>query len=78
MSDASTLKVAVFLSGGGRTLANLIRHRDEHGLPIDFRLVIASRDGLGGIKIAEDAGIETCVVRKNDFESRRSLSRSHV
>ncbi|MAP10134.1 MAG: phosphoribosylglycinamide formyltransferase [Rhodopirellula sp.] len=69
MSNASTLKVAVFLSGGGRTLANLIRHRDEHGLPIDFRLVIASRDGLGGIKIAEDAGIETCVVRKPDFES---------
>ncbi|EMI29184.1 phosphoribosylglycinamide formyltransferase [Rhodopirellula europaea] len=69
MSNASTLKVAVFLSGGGRTLANLIRHRDEHGLPIDFRLVIASRDGLGGIKIAEDAGIETRVVRKSDFES---------
>ncbi|MCC9644834.1 phosphoribosylglycinamide formyltransferase [Rhodopirellula sp. JC740] len=72
MTDSHAMKAAVFLSGGGRTLANLIRHRDEHELPIDFRLVIASREGLGGIKIAQDAGIPTQVVRKSDHSTDES------
>lgn len=56
--------VAVFLSGGGRTLANLIHHVGQHGLPIDIRLVISSSDKVRGVDIASDAGIETLVVRK--------------
>ena len=56
---------AVFISGGGRTLANLIRHRDDHGLPIDIRLVISSREDAGGVDIARDAGIPTMAVRKS-------------
>ncbi len=58
--------VAVFLSGGGRTLANMIQHRDEQGLPIEIRLVISSRAKVRGLQIARDDGIETLVVRKRD------------
>ncbi|KAA5544299.1 phosphoribosylglycinamide formyltransferase [Roseiconus nitratireducens] len=61
------LPIAVFLSGGGRTLENLLRHRDEHGLPIDVRLVISSRKGVRGLEIARNDGIPTRVVRKTDF-----------
>jgi phosphoribosylglycinamide formyltransferase-1 len=61
------LPIAVFLSGSGRTLANLIRHRDEQGLPIDIRLVIGSRSNLRGLEIAEQDGIETRIVRQKDF-----------
>ena len=60
------LPAAVFLSGGGRTLENLIRHRDEHDLPIDFRLVISSKANVRGLQVARDAGIETRVVLPKD------------
>ena len=66
MTD-SPLRVAVFLSGGGRTLANLIEHQHQHGLPIEFPLVISSRSDVKGVDIARDAGIDTRVVRKRDF-----------
>ena len=59
------LPIAVFLSGGGRTLANLIEHRDHHGLPVDIRLVISSSAKARGVQIAKGAGIETLVVLKS-------------
>jgi phosphoribosylglycinamide formyltransferase-1 len=67
MQDDSKLPIAVFISGGGRSLANLIRHRDERELPIDIRLVISSRPSARGVQIAREAGIETRIVRKSDF-----------
>ncbi|TWT97480.1 phosphoribosylglycinamide formyltransferase [Neorhodopirellula pilleata] len=77
MSDAdspSRLPIAVFLSGSGRTLANLIQHRDEHGLPIDIRLVIGSRSGLRGIEIAEQHHIPTMEIRQNEFPEPEAYS----
>lgn len=62
----SRLPIAVFLSGSGRTLANLIEHRDSGSLPIDIRLVISSSAKVKGVSIAREAGIETLVVRKTD------------
>ncbi|HBJ37124.1 MAG TPA: phosphoribosylglycinamide formyltransferase [Planctomycetaceae bacterium] len=61
------LNIAVFLSGGGRTLKNLILHRDQHQLPIDIRLVISSSAKVAGVQVGRDAGIETIVVRQSDF-----------
>ena len=66
----SSLPIAVFLSGGGRTLSNLLVQRDERDLPIDIRLVISSSSKVRGVEIAKNAGIETIVVRKtNDAEA---------
>ena len=59
------LQLGVFLSGGGRTLANLIEHRDSHGLPIEIKHVLASRGDAGGLTIARRAGIATTVVIKS-------------
>ncbi|MFG0254940.1 MAG: phosphoribosylglycinamide formyltransferase [Rhodopirellula sp. JB053] len=67
MPGKTPLPIAVFLSGSGRTLANLILHRDKHNLPIDIRLVISSRRDVRGVDIARDAGIETMVIRERDF-----------
>jgi phosphoribosylglycinamide formyltransferase-1 len=67
MVDRSKLAIAVFISGGGRSLANLIEHRDHHGLPIDIRLVISSSSSVRGVEIAKAAGIDTRVVRKADY-----------
>lgn len=64
---SSPLPIAVFLSGSGRTLANLLHHRDHRGLPIDIRLVISSRSKVAGLQIARDAGLEAAVIRKSDY-----------
>lgn len=61
------LPIAVFLSGSGRTLANLIHYREQKQLPIDIRLVIGSRDQLRGIEIADADGIPTKVIKKRDY-----------
>tara|TARA_A100001391_G_scaffold137538_1_gene96076 strand:+ start:2090 stop:2704 length:615 start_codon:yes stop_codon:yes gene_type:complete len=77
MSDSNgsdKLPIAVFLSGSGRTLANLIEHRDRHDLPIDIRLVISSRSDVRGVQIAREAGIETLVIRQRDYPDANGYS----
>jgi len=66
------LQVAVFLSGGGRTLKNLIFHRDHHQLPINIRLVISSSAKVAGVEVGRQAGIETIVVRQFDHADPES------
>ena len=66
------LPVAVFLSGGGRTLSNLIEYRDREALPIEIRLVISSSAKVGGVSIAREAGIETRVILKSDYPDPNS------
>ncbi|MEX0876864.1 MAG: formyltransferase family protein [Phycisphaerales bacterium] len=53
-------RLAVLLSGSGRTLDNLLVHIDSGSLPATIPLVIASRACLGAEK-ARAAGIETHV-----------------
>lgn len=61
------LKVAVLLSGGGSTLANLLDWREEGRLYADIDLVISSRADARGLRIAADAGIRHEVVPSKDF-----------
>ncbi len=61
--------VAVFLSGGGRTLTNLLEARDQGRLPIELRLVMSSGRKVRGVEIARDAGIDTMVVLKSNCKS---------
>ena len=68
------LPIAVFLSGGGRTLSNLLLHRDQHGLPIDIRLVLSSSSRVRGVQIGRDAGIKTEVVRKSVYSNANEYS----
>ncbi len=61
------LKLAVLISGTGRTLKNFIDLAAENQLPIEIRLVVSSSAKAGGLKFAEEAGIATRVVRRHDF-----------
>ncbi|MEM6690984.1 MAG: phosphoribosylglycinamide formyltransferase [Planctomycetota bacterium] len=62
------LPIAVFISGGGRTLENLLSHQRSHELPIDVRLVISSSSKVRGVGIARDAHIDTKVVLKSKHQ----------
>jgi phosphoribosylglycinamide formyltransferase 1 len=68
------LPIAVFLSGGGRTLKNLLDHQQHRGLSIDIRLVISSSSKATGVQIARDAGIETLVVLKSRYAGQREYA----
>ena len=61
------LKLAVLISGSGRTLKNFIDLAAEDKLPIDIRIVISNSATAGGLKFAEEAGIPTQVIPRSDF-----------
>ena len=60
--------VAVFLSGGGRSLQNLLHLKNQGKLAgIDFKLVISSSNRVRGTEVARQAGLETQVVLKSAY-----------
>jgi phosphoribosylglycinamide formyltransferase 1 len=66
-AHVAPLKLAVLISGAGRTLKNFIDLAADGELPIDIRLVISSTASAGGLKFAEEASIRTLVVPRGDF-----------
>ena len=61
------MKLAVLISGTGRTLKNFIDLAAEGELPLEIPLVISSTSNAGGLKFAEEAGIPTRVIRRQDY-----------
>ena len=55
-------RVAVLVSGGGRSLANLAEEVRAGNLRCELALVIASRAGIGGLDVAAQNGIEALVI----------------
>lgn len=68
------LPIAVFLSGGGRTLKNLLLHRDQHQLPIEIRLVISSSRKVAGVPLAQAAGLLTEVILRSHYDDLQQYS----
>ena len=64
---ASPLKLAVLLSGGGRSLQNLIDRIAAGTLDAEIVLVLASNDSAGGLQRAESAGIPAHVVSRKAY-----------
>ena len=67
---ASPLRLGVLLSGGGRTLENILAETGGGRLAglAQVAVVIASRPGIRGIEIGERAGAPVHVVRRKDYE----------
>jgi phosphoribosylglycinamide formyltransferase 1 len=68
-ASVKPLKLAVLISGGGRTLKNFIDLAAEGDLPVDIRLVISSSGKAGGLQFAEEANIPTNVFSRRGFQS---------
>jgi phosphoribosylglycinamide formyltransferase-1 len=69
------LRIAVLISGGGRTLQNVIDLRAAGALPVEIPLVIGTRAAKGGLERAARAGIRNVVADRRDFPSAGELSR---
>jgi len=60
------MRVAVWISGGGTTLLNLLNKMKQGLLDIDVVLVTSSSKEAAGLTFAEEANIETLVVQRKD------------
>jgi phosphoribosylglycinamide formyltransferase-1 len=68
------IQAAVFISGGGTTLKNLLAKIKQDSLPLDIRLVVSSRADAGGLRFALEAQIPSRVVAKKANESAEEFS----
>ncbi|MEE8155255.1 MAG: phosphoribosylglycinamide formyltransferase [Phycisphaerales bacterium] len=65
MSDP--LRIAALISGGGRTLINILDTIDAGELNASVELVIASRGEITGVELAQARGLDVRIVRQRDF-----------
>lgn len=70
----NTLRLAVLLSGSGRTLENLLGCVARGELPARVEVVVSSREGVRGVDIARAAGLPVAVVRRGQFTSVEAFS----
>ena len=63
------IRLAVLISGGGTTLANLATRIGNHSLNAEIQMVIASRADCGGIARANGLGFPCEVLQRRDFVS---------
>lgn len=68
------LHLAVFISGGGTTLKNLMEKTATGQLNAEIQLVISSSSSSRGLRFAEQGGISHHVIRPKDFTSRDDYS----
>jgi len=64
--NTQPLRLAVLLSGSGRTLENLLQREKNGELSATVELVLSNREGVRGVTIAESAGIRTIVNPQGD------------
>jgi formyltetrahydrofolate-dependent phosphoribosylglycinamide formyltransferase len=72
--DGSKPVLAVLLSGGGRTLSNLIERSRDGTLDARIGIVISSNANAGGLEVARDAGIPAVAIVRREFDSEASFS----
>lgn len=75
-----TIRLGILLSGGGRTLENILAEIDGGCLADRARVVvvIASRPGIRGIDVGEAAGAAVHLVRRKEFASTEKYSDAMV
>ena len=68
------IRLAVFLSGGGRTLVNLLGSIGRGELEAEVAAVVSDREGVAGIDRAAEAGLSATGLSRREFESAGAWS----
>jgi len=69
------IQLGVLLSGGGRTMMNLLAQINAGKLNAQISLVISSRTDVAGVEKAKAAGLNLKVMRRKDYPDVESFSR---
>ncbi len=64
------LRLAVLISGGGRTLVNLHERIVAGALHADIRIVVTSRGDVGGVVKSQELGLLTTVLDRSTLSAR--------
>jgi phosphoribosylglycinamide formyltransferase-1 len=68
------LRLAVLISGTGRTLENLLAVTSQGALNARIGVVVSSVPGVRGLQIAESAGVPTVTLTRDTFPSAAAYS----
>jgi formyltetrahydrofolate-dependent phosphoribosylglycinamide formyltransferase len=69
MSPHGPLRLAVLISGGGRTLLNLQRRIEDGSLRAVIATVVSSREDVAGVERSCEAGLPTLVIERRGLTS---------
>ena len=64
--------VAVLISGRGSNMTALIKAAFEADFPARIALVISNKASAGGLRVAEEFGIPTRVIKGRDYETKEA------
>jgi formyltetrahydrofolate-dependent phosphoribosylglycinamide formyltransferase len=67
-------RIAVLVSGGGRSLENLSELIQAGQLNVEIGLVISDRHGVKALERANRLGIDSAVIARCDYDSHRDYS----
>ncbi|MDD5459370.1 MAG: phosphoribosylglycinamide formyltransferase [Phycisphaerae bacterium] len=68
------MRLGVLLSGGGRTLINILDYIKQGRLNAEVSVVISSLSKVAGIQRAKGAGLDVEIVRKKDYPDIEGFS----
>ncbi len=73
-AENAPLRLGVLISGGGRSLQNLIDRIQAGALRATIEIVVSSRREVAGVQKAEAAGISCSIVREKDSTNHGEFS----
>lgn len=74
--NAPKLRLGALISGGGRTILNILDQIKHGQIHAEIPLVISSQSDISGVKRMKDAGLNVTVIRKKDFETVQTFSQA--
>jgi phosphoribosylglycinamide formyltransferase-1 len=69
-----SLRLGVLISGGGRTMMNILEQIKAGRLNAEIVLVISSRSTVGGVEKAQAAGLNLKIIRTKDYPDVEEFS----
>ncbi len=74
-SNTKPVRLGVLISGGGRTLMNILEEIKKGTLNAEVAVVISSRATVAGVEKAKAAGLNVKIIRTKDFPDIDDFSR---
>ena len=69
------IRLGVLISGGGRTLLNILEYIKDGRLNAEVAAVISSRSTVAGVERAKNAGLDVKIIRKKDLSDIDEFSK---
>jgi phosphoribosylglycinamide formyltransferase-1 len=69
------VRLGVLISGGGRTLLNILEQIKQGRLNAEVAVVISSRSTVAGVERARNAGLDVKIIRKKDYPEVEQFSK---